>query len=86
MKYPRLLLLCLPAVLVLAAAADDDPPAQRPGAQRPGCRSRCGDVDIPYPFGIDDQCAINPFFVINYSTAPLSTALRGRGLTTGRSR
>ena len=76
MNYPRLLLLCNPVVLVLA---DDDPPAQRPG-----CRSRCGDVDIPYPFGIDDQCAINPFLVINYSTAPLSTALRG--LTTGRSR
>ena len=83
MKYPRLLLnirlllLSLPAVMVLAAA--DDPPAHRPG-----CKSRCGDVDIPYPFGIDDQCAINPFLVINYSTAPLSTALRG--LTTGRSR
>ena len=64
MKYPRLLLnirlllLSLPAVMVLAAA--DDPPAHRPG-----CKSRCGDVDIPYPFGIGDQCAIHHGFDLN---------------------
>ncbi|CAN6174657.1 unnamed protein product [Urochloa humidicola] len=65
MKYPRLLavsirllLLCLLAVLVLAAA--DVPPEHRPG-----CKTRCGGVDIPYPFGIGDQCAIHPGFGID---------------------
>jgi hypothetical protein len=71
MKHPRLLftihllLVCLlPAVVwVLAGAAaeaadDQVPPAHR----RPGCQSRCGDVDIPYPFGIGDQCAFDHGF------------------------
>ncbi|CAN6204754.1 unnamed protein product [Urochloa humidicola] len=75
MRYPRLLsirllLLCLPAVSVLAAA--DDVPL----AHRPGCRSRCGAVDIPYPFGIGDKCAIHHGFnikctVVNGTERPL---------------
>ncbi|RCV12081.1 hypothetical protein SETIT_2G240200v2 [Setaria italica] len=64
MKYPRLLLsvrlllLCLPAVSVLAAAAV-------PPAHRPGCKPSCGGVDVPYPFGIGDQCAIHRGFTIS---------------------
>ncbi|CAN6182616.1 unnamed protein product, partial [Urochloa humidicola] len=68
-EYPRLLvlstpllLLCLPAVGLVVAAGDVPP------AHRPGCQSRCGDVDIPYPFGIGDQCAIHHGFNIVCTT------------------
>lgn len=75
MKHPRLLftihllLDCLlPAVVcpVLAAAGAEAAAGQVPPAaahRRPaGCKSRCGDVDIPYPFGIGDQCAFDAGF------------------------
>jgi hypothetical protein len=73
MKHPRLLsirllllqLSLLPVVSVLAAADDNIVP---PPAHRPGCQSRCGDVDIPYPFGIvgdDHRCAIHTGFDVN---------------------
>lgn len=68
-KYPRLLdpslrslLLCLSAAAAVGVLADVvDPPV----AHLPGCQPRCGDVDIPYPFGIGDQCAIHPGFIID---------------------
>ncbi|XP_076896822.1 wall-associated receptor kinase 2-like [Bidens hawaiensis] len=31
---------------------------------KPGCDSRCGDLTVPYPFGLNSNCAIDKRFVI----------------------
>ncbi|KAK6161864.1 hypothetical protein DH2020_001705 [Rehmannia glutinosa] len=38
---------------------------------KPGCPRKCGDLTVPYPFGIvglNASCSINPFFDINCNT------------------
>ena len=32
---------------------------------KPGCLDRCGDLLIPYPFGVGENCSLNPYFDIN---------------------
>ncbi|XP_076897442.1 wall-associated receptor kinase 2-like [Bidens hawaiensis] len=37
---------------------------------KPGCQARCGNVTIPYPFGLGpDHCYINPWFNITCNTS-----------------
>lgn len=68
MKLSRLLLFCLQVAVwaVLAAAAAGVPAA----APSPGCATmaRCGDIDVPYPFALEPQCAISGFY-LNCTTA-----------------
>ncbi|CAD5191243.1 unnamed protein product, partial [Musa acuminata subsp. malaccensis] len=49
--YRLFQLLMLPLVGATASAA----------AAPPGCRRRCGEVDVPYPFGIDPNCSREGF-------------------------
>ncbi|KAI3950063.1 hypothetical protein MKW98_008508 [Papaver atlanticum] len=34
---------------------------------KPGCQTKCGNISIPYPFGIGDDCFINPSVVGGHS-------------------
>ncbi|XP_055812683.1 wall-associated receptor kinase 2-like [Solanum dulcamara] len=38
---------------------------------KPGCQKKCGNLIVPYPFGIgkNSGCAIDPWFVINCNTS-----------------
>ncbi|CAN6174658.1 unnamed protein product [Urochloa humidicola] len=70
MKFSMLLLLGLPAVWAFASAA-----TEVPAARAPGCATRCGDIDVPYPFGLDPKCAIHGGFLLNCTTVGRATKL-----------
>lgn len=53
---PSLLLLAVAIMLSLPSVSAQ--PA-------PGCRTRCGGIEIPYPFGVGTGCAIEEGFEIN---------------------
>jgi hypothetical protein len=55
------LFLCLTAIWVLTTA-------DLAAGQRPGCPAKCGDVDITFPFGIGDECALHSGFGLSCTT------------------
>jgi hypothetical protein len=67
----RLLLLCLPAAAWFLAATAVDVQ----GARSPGCATRCGDIEVPYPFGLEPQCSIHDGFLLNCTTVGGTTKL-----------
>lgn len=48
---------------VLVAAAAFAATQEFPIA-KPGCRERCGNISIPYPFGLTKDCYLNRYFLI----------------------
>ncbi|KAL6844726.1 hypothetical protein ACP4OV_025385 [Aristida adscensionis] len=75
------LLVCLPAVSSSSAPAPAAGDA--PAARRPGCARRCGGVDVPYPFGLEPQCAIHAGFELNCTSTGGSGGAAGGKLLHG---
>ncbi|KAG8057087.1 hypothetical protein GUJ93_ZPchr0002g26829 [Zizania palustris] len=77
-KHPGHLLLCFAAVWILVASAAND---VAPASRRPSyCQRWCGDIDVPYPFGLDADCAIHTGFQLNCTTVNGSLKLFRRSL------
>ncbi|CAO2184227.1 unnamed protein product [Urochloa humidicola] len=70
MEFPRLLLLCLPVVAMWVLGAD-----AAAARRSPGCARRCGHIEVPYPYGLDRQCAIHEGFQLNCTTVGGTTKL-----------
>ncbi|KAH6777881.1 hypothetical protein C2S51_009193 [Perilla frutescens var. frutescens] len=51
--------------LTFAAAGDTYNIFKVPNITKPGCRSKCGNLTVAYPFGIGRGCGINEWFELN---------------------
>ncbi|XP_015694614.2 putative wall-associated receptor kinase-like 16 [Oryza brachyantha] len=61
-------------VLLLSSVAASWMLAAAAAVALPGCQSRCGDVDVPYPFGIGRGCAIHGGFELSCTSAATGAA------------
>lgn len=67
--FSRLLLVCLLVAVWVLAATAAVPAAPSPGPAGCATMARCGDIDVPYPFALEPQCAIHGDFYLNCTTA-----------------
>ncbi|KAL8526631.1 hypothetical protein ACS0TY_015725 [Phlomoides rotata] len=51
------------------AATDTYQILKGPTASKPGCPTKCGNLTVPYPFGIGSGCGINKVFELNCTAA-----------------
>ncbi|KAL6844963.1 hypothetical protein ACP4OV_025622 [Aristida adscensionis] len=64
------------AAHLIAAAAD----AERGGIGLPNCPTSCGDVEVPYPFGISPGCYLPGFNLTCDTGHALPRLLLGNGV------
>nr|GMD51055.1 putative wall-associated receptor kinase-like 16 [Ipomoea batatas] len=68
MKKMRFLVpLVLSAILVFSPTTTSK---TNSSIAKPSCDDHCGDVSIPFPYGLTEDCALNSEFFINCTTSP----------------
>ncbi|KAI3915868.1 hypothetical protein MKX01_026506 [Papaver californicum] len=55
---------CSVLLLCLQLASAELPITASRETIKPDCQDKCGDVSIPYPFGIGEDCSLDPWFEI----------------------
>ncbi|KAL8246528.1 hypothetical protein R6Q59_007744 [Mikania micrantha] len=71
MKLPHMFILIIFISLTMAEATSV------PSKAKPGCRDMCGNVNIPYPFGIGPNCYLNKWYAVDCnSSKPYLSALK----------
>jgi hypothetical protein len=76
MRMPALV--SVVAVLFFAGGLMAAAVANSPSIALPGCKSKCGDVDIPYPIGTTPGC-YRPGFMVTSPRGGAAPALVGTG-------
>ncbi|PRQ29693.1 putative protein kinase RLK-Pelle-WAK family [Rosa chinensis] len=74
MLIMQLISLAIVGVLVVTITTETITSAEAAAQSLPGCKTHCGNLMIPYPFGIGDGCYLRPEFNItcDHSTTPPS--------------
>ncbi|XP_062012582.1 uncharacterized protein LOC133729124 [Rosa rugosa] len=77
MLIMQLISLVIVGVLVVTITTVTITSAEAAAQSLPGCKTQCGNLMIPYPFGIGDGCYLRPEFNItcDHSTTPPSANL-----------
>ncbi|XP_024199925.1 wall-associated receptor kinase 2 [Rosa chinensis] len=72
--------LSLVAVLLLLSAASTTTTTAAPAQAKSDCTDKCGDLTVPYPFGMEKGCYLREeFYIYCDRTTPLPTAYLMKG-------
>ncbi|THU59804.1 hypothetical protein C4D60_Mb07t05900 [Musa balbisiana] len=77
MVAKRVLLFQIAATLLFASAVAAAASDATAAVLKPGCLSKCGEVDIPYPFGIGTDCSMEGFNITCNDTTDPSKPFMG---------
>ncbi|KAK2993026.1 hypothetical protein RJ640_001589 [Escallonia rubra] len=71
LQYITFQLIWLPLALIASTTTATISTVNTAAITKPGCQQSCGNLTVPYPFGVDigSVCSIDPWFDINCNTS-----------------